>query len=227
MAREARHREPQQQWRALRAHARDGLAGQPFRGLRVGAVAFQDGEPGEGGEVRRDVAARGLQLRGHRDAERVVLDIEQHRQLQGRGDVQRRPESVGGGGGIPAQHHGDAVRVSRVLQPLVVIADRLGPARRGRVLRAHAPAGRQHARAAASGQVEHHPDVAATTEGAGARQRPGGGILQTHAQRQHQRPRAVVHRRGIVGVGELQPEQDLRQIVPARGELVEHLALGQ
>ena len=60
-----------------------------------------------------------------------------------------------------------------------------------------------------------------------AYQRSGGGVLQIDAEGKHHRTGAVVHRHRIVRIRQLQPEQDLRQIVAARGELVEHLARRQ
>ncbi len=49
---------------------------------------------------------------GHGDAEGVVLDVEEHRQLERGGDVERRPEAVGRRRGISAEYHGDAARVA-------------------------------------------------------------------------------------------------------------------
>ena len=75
------------------------------RGLgRIGAVAVADQQVAERGQVGGDVGARGLQLRRDRDAVAVVLDVEQHRQLERGRDGERRPEAVGGDGRFTAQH---------------------------------------------------------------------------------------------------------------------------
>jgi len=57
--------------------------------------------------------------------------------------------------------------------------------------------------------------------------KPNRTVVQTPAaEREHERTRAVVHRHPVVRIRELQPEQDLRHVMTARRELVEHLALG-
>ena len=56
---EARHRQAQQQRRARRAHARHGVPCQLRRLLRIAAVAFEDGEAGEGRAGSRRCCRRG------------------------------------------------------------------------------------------------------------------------------------------------------------------------
>ena len=226
MTGQAGNRQTQQQRRAFLTHPRDRASRQLSGRGRIGPIALQDAQAGKRAQVRGDVATRGLQLRAHGNAIAVVLDVEQHGELQRGRDVERRPEAVGGARGVPAQHHGNAARVGGVPQRLMPIANRLCPAGGWGVLCPDAATRGQHGRAGVAGEIEHHPDVAAAAEGTAARERARGCIFQTHAEREHQRTRAVVNRQPVVRIRELQPEQDLRQVMTARRELVEHLALG-
>ena len=99
---------------------------------------------------------------------------------------------------------------------LVSIANRLRPPGRGRVLGADSAARGQRGRAARAGHIEYHANVAAAAEGPLAHQRTGGGILEAGAEREHERTRAVIDTHAVVSISELQSEQDLRQLVPAR-----------
>ncbi len=76
-------------------------------------------------------------------------------------------------------------------------------------------------------QIEDHPDITSVAEGSGARERAGGGLLQADSEREHERTGTVIDGDAIVRVRQLLPEEDLREIVAARGELVQHLTLGQ
>ncbi len=111
-----RHGEAQQRRPLAAADMGDGAVDQPGRLGRLGAVAGEDGEIGEARQIPGDVAARGLEGRGHGDAEAVVLDVEEHRQLLGGGDGQRRPEAVGGAGGVAAEHHRDRAVIALVAE---------------------------------------------------------------------------------------------------------------
>src|SRR5256885_7341673 len=74
-------------------------------------------------------------MRAYRDAKAVVLDVEQHREPERGRDVERRPEAIGGAGGVPAQHHGNTARVRGVPQHLLPVTNRLCPAGAWGVLR--------------------------------------------------------------------------------------------
>ena len=193
---------------------------------RLGAIAISHQEIAERREVGRDVAAWRLEAGRDRDAVAVVLDIEEHRQREGRGDRQRRPEAIGRDGGLAAQHHRDRAVVAAVAQDVTMVGDALGPPDRRRVLGADVPRHREHDRAVRLRQVAHHADVPAVAEAArlshGGRER----VLQREAERQEHRPRAVVGADGIVRVVQQAAQDDLRHLVPASRELVEHLPFG-
>ncbi len=76
-------------------------------------------------------------------------------------------------------------------------------------------------------QVEDDADVPAIAERAGSREGTRGRLFETDAQSEHQRARTVVDGDSVVRVGQVLTENDLRKVVTARGELIEHLALGQ
>ncbi len=46
----------------------------------IRAVAFENRNAREGAQIGRDVSTRRLHVRGDRNAEAVVLDVEEHRQ---------------------------------------------------------------------------------------------------------------------------------------------------
>ena len=58
-------------------------------------------------QIRRDVAARRLHVAAHRDAEPVVLDVEEHRQRERRRHRERRPEAVRRDRRLAAEHDAD------------------------------------------------------------------------------------------------------------------------
>ena len=64
-----------------------GLLNQIGSNLRVGAIAIDYLQIAIGLEVGNLVAARGLHALGNRDAVSVIFDIEQLRQIVGRGNV--------------------------------------------------------------------------------------------------------------------------------------------
>ena len=114
-----------------------------------------------------------------------------------------------------------------VAQNLGSILQRLRPTDDRRVLRADAAARRQHARTLATRQIEHDADVATFADAARAHHRRGQRIFDRQPERQHQRPRAVVHTDAVACTRQHLTEQRLRDVVTARGELVEDLALRQ
>ena len=115
-----------------------------------------------------------------------------------------------------------------VVQDLRAILQRLRPADGRRVLRTDAAAGGQHARdLRVRGKIEHDADVAAFADAARAHHRRGQRIFDSQAERQHQRPRAVVHTDAVACAGQHLSEQHLGDVVAARGELIEHLAFRQ
>ncbi len=70
--------------------------------------------------------------------------------------------------------------------------------------------------------VEDDTDIATVGVAAGEAHSGAERIGQRNAERQQQRPRAVVSAR-CIAILELKSEQHLRQVVPARAELIEHL----
>src|ERR1700757_4445326 len=69
---------------------------------RIGAVEFRKMKVRETLDQFADVAARGADLDRNRDSVFVVLDHEQHRQLEIRGRIQRLPKLAFAGGTISA-----------------------------------------------------------------------------------------------------------------------------
>ncbi len=76
--------------------------------------------------------------------------------------------------------------------------------------------------AARIGIIEHNPDVAAVRIAAREPHARPQRIGERHPERQQQRPRTVIAEHPVA-VLELQPEQHLGHVVPARRELVEYL----
>jgi hypothetical protein len=221
MAFQPRNGQPQQHRPLAGADMADGLRNQPRRFLRLGAVAVEDGEAGKARQVGGDVLARRLIVRRHGDAVAIVLDEEEQRQCLRGGDGQRRPEAAGGAAGVAAEDDGDGI-ARPLAQLFFLIFDRLRPAGRRRILGADAAAHRQGVAAAGIGVIEDDADVAAVGIAAGAAHAGAERVGQLHAQRQQQRPRAIIAAGGVA-VPELQPEQHLRQVMAARRKLVEHL----
>ena len=81
-------------------------------------------------------------------------------------DIERRPEAVGRGRGIPAVGDRDAVRAAGLAERVVPVAQRLSPADGRRVLRADAAAHRQARRPLPPRQIEHDADIAALAHAA-------------------------------------------------------------
>jgi len=194
--RQARHHQAQQRRFALPAHVADRRGDELECARGVGAVAVRDFQAMERAEVRRQVAARGLQLGAHRDAVAIVLYEEQQRQpLRGR-DVERGPEAVGRGRGVAAVRHGDAACGLRVAEDARTVDERLRPADRRRVLRADAAAAGQQARARRFGlaarQAHDDADVAALAHAARAHHRRGERVLEREPERERERARAIV-----------------------------------
>src|ERR1700712_3682504 len=104
MSLEARHAQTQQAWPPPLAHIAHSAIGQASRFARFGPVAVQDLQAREACEVGSDVTARRLKARGYRYPVSVVLNVEKHWKLLGRGDRQCRPESVGCYRCFSAQH---------------------------------------------------------------------------------------------------------------------------
>ena len=168
-----------------------------------------------------------LHLRRHGDSVAVVLDEEQQRQALGGRDIERRPETIGGRRCVPAVRDRDAARAIRLAQGDSPVAQRLRPADGRGVLGAYAAAHRQRAGAIAPRQVEHNADIAALAHAARAHHGRGERLLDRKSQGEEQGPGAVVPAHRIPGPGELAAQEDLGDVVAARRELVEHLALRQ
>ena len=171
VVREARHREMHQRGASAAAHVGDALLEEHRRCGWIGAVTIADEQVGERREVLRDIAARRLHLPLHRNAEVVVLYIEEHRELERRRHGERRPETVGRDRGIAAEGDADRASPTLVVERIAMVGDRLRPARRGRVLRSHVAGHRQHDRTVAIGQVADHADVAPVGEAARSAER--------------------------------------------------------
>jgi hypothetical protein len=68
----------------------------------VGPVAILHEQVGERRQVAGDVPPWRLHVATHGDPEVVVLDVEEHRELERRRHRQGRPEAVGGDGAVTA-----------------------------------------------------------------------------------------------------------------------------
>ncbi len=226
MTGQPRYEQPQQHGPLTGANGLDGIRDGRGGGARIRTIPFQDLEIAERREIGGDIAAGRLELGLHRNPVAVVFQEEQHRQPLGRSDGERRPETVGRDRSLTAMCHGDAACDVLVAQNLRAILQRLRPTDDRRVLRTYTAAGRQHARSFATRQIEHDSDVATFADAARAHHRRGECIFDRQPEREHQRPRAVVHADSIACTRQHLTEQRLSDVMPARGELVEHLALG-
>ena len=182
VTREAWHREVHQRRSGTAAHLRHALGEQARGHLRVRAVAITDEEVGERREVLRDVAARRLHLPLHRDAEVVVLDVEEHRELQCRCHRERRPEAVGRHRAIAAECDTERALPARVVERVAMVGDGLGPAGGRRELRADVPRHREHHGAVRVGQVADDADVSTVGEAARTAQRRTERVVEWQAE---------------------------------------------
>jgi len=227
MTGQPRHEHAQQHWTFATANCSNRVLDHRGRGARIGAIPFQDLEIAERGEIGGNVAARGLEIGLHGNAVAVVFQEEQHRQALGRRNRQSRPEAVGCSRSFAAVRNRNAADSVVIAQNLSSILQRLGPTDGRRVLRADAATGRQYARAFTTRQIEHDSDVATFADAAGPHHRRSERIFYAQAERQHQRPRTVIHADPIAGSRQHLTQQRLRDVVATGGELVEHLALRQ
>ena len=172
-------------------------------------------------EIARDVAARRLHVAAHADPEPVVLDVEEHRERERRRHRERRPEAVRRDRRFAAEHDGDRARPRARRRERRVIPDRLRPSRGRRVLRSDVARHGQHDRAVSVRQIADDADVAAVAESAGAPERTAERVLDGQAERQQQWPRAIVGARRVVRMVDERAENRLRDVVAARGELVQ------
>ncbi len=78
---------------------------------------------------------------------------------------------------------------------------------------------------AAAGHVEDHAHIPALARAAGAGHIGCQRFRRSQPAGEHERPRAVVDGGRVVGMVQVQRQQDLRQLVTAGGELVFHLPL--
>ena len=221
VARETRHGEPHE-CRPLASAGVLHAIGDAARGVGgVGPVAVAQIKILERREVARDVGARRLQIAAHRDAEPVVLDVEDHRQRQRRRHGERRPETVRRDRRFAAEHDADRAVPRRVAQFRRVISNRLRPAGARRVLRADVAGHRQHHRPVAVRQIAHDADVPSVAEAARSAERARERILDRQAEGEQQRSRTIVRARRVVAVIDERTENRLRDVVAARRELVE------
>ena len=176
--------------------------------------------------LRGDVAARRLVGRRHRDAVLIVLDVEEHRQLLGGGDGQRRPEAVGRArwrrrrARPRSPRHRLRRRARRDDSRIACAQPAVG------VYCAPTPPHIGKRRAAVRVRiVEHDADVAPVRIAAGA-----AHARAERVGRAARRARAAAaasdnsRRRRRGGWVEPAAEHDLRHVVAARAELVEDLA---
>jgi hypothetical protein len=157
VAGEARHGEPHEGRPAPGAHVVDALGQQPRGVERVGAVAVAQEEVAERREVRGDVGARRLEGARHRDAQPVVLDVEEHRESERRGHRQRRPEPARRDARLAAEGHAEGAAPGRVAELVAVVQDALRPARHRRVLPADVARHGQHLGPGAAGRLHTTP----------------------------------------------------------------------
>src|SRR6185312_2873919 len=129
------------------------------------AIPLEHGEPGERAQIGGNVAAWSLHFSRHRDAEAVVLDIEEHRQAQRGGDGEGGPEPIGRHRSVATENDRDAAIVACIPQHFAAIADGLSPTCGGCVLRSDTAARRQHRGASLCRQVEYNTNVAPVAAG--------------------------------------------------------------
>ncbi len=104
----------------------------------------------------------------------------------------------------------------------MLVSDRLRPAGRRRILGADPAAHRQGVRAAGVRIIEHDADIAPVGIAAGQSHPGAQRVGQRHAERQQQRPRAIIAEHPVA-VLQAKPKQHLRQVMAARRKLVEDL----
>src|SRR4051812_26764245 len=85
-----------QRWSRATPHVIDAFLDERGRLRGVASVAVAQKEIAERRKILRDIATRRLHLTLYRDAEPVVFDVEEHRQLERGGHRERGPESVRG-----------------------------------------------------------------------------------------------------------------------------------
>ena len=227
VAGEARHRQAHQRRSSTAAHVVHALGEDRRRTRRIAPVSIAQEEVAERAEIRRDVPAGRLHVAPHRDPEPVVLDVEEHRQLERRRHRERRPEAVGGHRRLSAQREGNAAIPAALAQLVAMIGDGLRPPRRGRVLRADVASHRQDRRPGPPRQVAHDADVAAITEAARAAQRAAQRIIHRQSERQEERARAIIGAHAIVCSVDERAENALRDVVSPRRELIQHHVLAR
>ncbi len=190
------------------------------------AVAIENGQSGKAREIARDVLTRRLKPTRRGNAEAIVFDVEQHRQLQRCRHRQRGPKAVGRHGSIATEHHADRAVKAAIAQHVLGVFDRLRVTRGGRILRADAAAHRQRRGAFAIRVVENDADIASVRIAAGTAHRRAQCIFQRDAKRQQNWARAVVSAHRVFRMREVQPQQHLRHVVAAGAELVENFLAG-
>ena len=189
--------------------------------MRIGPIAIADEEIAEGLEVPRDVTPRRLHLPLHRDPEVVVLDIEEHRELQRRRHGEGRPEAIGRDRPIPTEGDADRAGPPGILERIAMVGDRLGPPRGRGVLGADITGHGEDHRARAIREVTDDTDVATIGETAGPSKRGAQGVVEGEAEGEEEGAAPIVGAGRIALSGQEGPQDALRHIMPARGELVE------
>src|SRR6185437_31293 len=114
-----------------------------------------------------------------------------------------------------------------IAERVAVIPNGARPARRWSVLGPHAASHGKNRGFIFSRQVKNHADIAPVGDAASPGHPACQGIFSAQAQREQQRPRTIVCADTVVRIGEQTPEQNLAQLMSARGELIEDLALGK
>ena len=100
------------------------------------------------------------------------------------------------------------------------------PADGGAELCADAATGGKDAGPVEPRQVENDTDVASLAHPTRAHHGRGERLVELEPESEHERARSVIHREAVTRTVDVLREQGLGDVVPARGELIEHFALG-
>ena len=103
-----------------------------------------------------------------------------------------------------------------------MILNRLRPTRTWRVLRADVAGHRQYERTITIRKIANDADIAAITESTGAPERTSKRVIDRQTEREEGRAGPIVSAHAVVPVVDEGPENDLRDVVAARRELVEN-----
>src|SRR5687767_6388454 len=184
MSAEPRDTEPQKCRTLPIPNVADHILEESRRLSRFASVAIADMEVLERRQIRRDVAARCLEIARNRDTVSVVLDVEEDRKLERGGDGQRGPEAIRCGRRFAAEDDCYRAIVGPVVENVTMVRNRLRPANRWRVLRSDVSGHRQNDRTILLRKIADDPDVAAVAEAAGFSERSCKCVLESESERQ-------------------------------------------